>query len=542
MGYILIFLFYLLVFYIAYKEKKKINRIENTTEQKFTLYALAIVLLGCIIRTVYLKYPHDINADEAMAAYDAWCLAHFGVDQYLMSFPVYFKSWGSGQNALYTYMMLPVVKFFGLHVYILRMPMALLSSASLLVLYFTTRKIKLDAFNTFIIVLIVALNPWHIMKSRWGLESNVAPDLILIGTCLVIWATVAKKQSKQLTLYIFGFITIGLAAYGYAVAWFMLPIYMLFLTIYLLRKRLIGIKQLLLASSAMLLILTPLLCFVYVLATKGETMTLGIFSMPELVQSRHETTTMFSQDATELFKYWTSTLEKLFWGFDYMIWNSLPKSGQFFNPLGWIAIAIGAFAFFKKKSLNILDSIMLLWLLSCIPLVISVEYNVNRWNPIWFPLLYILAQGLNHVLNGKKTRIKVFCVAYSLLFLMFGVEYRWLSSRGFHKEIGEHITFLKTLDVDSIYYNGLHTQHSIIYFYDPISPYELVKNRKIIPTDDGFIRYSSFGKYKTSLPWVIEPLPKTAYIIENARLREVQIDTTAFHKKEMPRYTTYWND
>lgn len=542
MGYILTFLFYLLVFYIAYKEKKKIDCIENKTDQKFTLYALGIVLLGCIVRTVYLKYPHDINADEAMAAYDAWCLAHFGVDQYLMSFPVYFKSWGSGQNALYTYMMLPLIKIFGLHVYILRMPMAFLSSASILVLYFTTRKLKLEAFKIFIIVLIVALNPWHIMKSRWGLESNTAPDLILIGTCLLIWATLAPKQSRQTTLYILGFIMLALAAYGYAVAWFMLPIYVLFIIIYLLKKHLINIKQLVIASTAMLAILTPLLCFVYILATKGETMTLGIFSMPELTQSRHETTTMFSQEIGKLIQYWSNTLSQLFWGSDYLIWNSLPLSGQFFNPIGWIAIAVGGFTFIKNKRLNILDSLMLLWLLSCIPLMLSVEYNVNRWNPIWFPLLYILAQGLYHILNGRKGWIKVFCIVYSLLFLMFGVEYRWLSSRGFHKEIGQHINFVKTLDVDTIYYNGIHTEHSIIYFYDPISPYELVKNRTIIPTNDGFIRYSAFSKYKALLPTVIEPLPRTAYIIENARLKEVQIDTTAFHKKEMPRYTTYWNN
>ena len=48
-----------------------------------------------IIFTVFIhcfkigSIPYGIDVDEMGMGYDAWCLANFGTDRYLNSFPVY---------------------------------------------------------------------------------------------------------------------------------------------------------------------------------------------------------------------------------------------------------------------------------------------------------------------------------------------------------------------------------------------------------------------------------------------------------------------
>ena len=55
--------------------------------------------------------PFGLNIDEAGSCYDAWSLAHFGVDRYLNSFPVYFSNFGSGQSALFVYLLMSCFRF-----------------------------------------------------------------------------------------------------------------------------------------------------------------------------------------------------------------------------------------------------------------------------------------------------------------------------------------------------------------------------------------------------------------------------------------------
>ena len=50
--------------------------------------------------------PGDMNQDEAFAAYESWSLLHYGIDTAGYHFPVYLTAWGSGMNALESYLMM----------------------------------------------------------------------------------------------------------------------------------------------------------------------------------------------------------------------------------------------------------------------------------------------------------------------------------------------------------------------------------------------------------------------------------------------------
>ena len=76
------------------------------------------------------KIPMAWHPDEAGSAYDAWCIANYGVDRYRMSYPVLFTNFGGGgQSALYTYMASFFVKIFGMSLYVFRIPAAIMSLA-----------------------------------------------------------------------------------------------------------------------------------------------------------------------------------------------------------------------------------------------------------------------------------------------------------------------------------------------------------------------------------------------------------------------------
>ena len=56
--------------------------------------------------------PGGINQDEAFAAYEAYSILRTGLDTSGYPFPVYLTAWGSGMNALESYLMMPFIALF----------------------------------------------------------------------------------------------------------------------------------------------------------------------------------------------------------------------------------------------------------------------------------------------------------------------------------------------------------------------------------------------------------------------------------------------
>ena len=130
---------------------------------KYKIAVLIILIIGFAVRLINLgKIPDGVNVDEASSGYEAYAIGNYGVDRNGKSMPVFLISWGSGQNALYSYMLIPFVKLFGLNVVTTRLPMAILGCISLIVMYkllmlFKNKKLAIIGFAFF------AICPWHII-------------------------------------------------------------------------------------------------------------------------------------------------------------------------------------------------------------------------------------------------------------------------------------------------------------------------------------------------------------------------------------------
>ena len=185
---------------------------------------LCVLITGSLVRLIGLGYvpgKGGLNQDEAYTIYDAWCLANFGMDSREYSMPVYTYAWGKygGQSVFQLYAILPLVKMFGAENYFWsRLPQVLLGILSLLIIYGVGKRLKDEKFGL-ILMVALAICPWHIMQSRWALDCNFFPGLLLIA---VYFAVRAREKRSFLPLFS---LFIGLALYGYASPWIVMPFF-----------------------------------------------------------------------------------------------------------------------------------------------------------------------------------------------------------------------------------------------------------------------------------------------------------------------------
>ncbi|MGL6041193.1 MAG: hypothetical protein ACRC01_08330, partial [Deefgea sp.] len=141
-----------------------------------------ILLLGLTVRIWdFGAIPAGFNQDGAMAAVDAKALADYGTDRFGMKWPVHFTAWGYGQmSVLLSYMMVPFIEFFGFGVISARIPVLILSVCGMLAAYGFVRN-TFDRVTALIVFFLIAINPWHIMQSRWALDCNLFPHFFIIG-------------------------------------------------------------------------------------------------------------------------------------------------------------------------------------------------------------------------------------------------------------------------------------------------------------------------------------------------------------------------
>lgn len=179
------------------KENQKIN--DFIKKNKYELLMYTLLVIGCLVRTIAIDiYPLGFGGDEASAGYEAYSLYKYGVDRHLKSFPVHFIAWGSGQNVLYSYMSIPFIAILGLSVFSFRLPMAIIGCATLFIIYYLCKEIENKKIRA-VTLFIFAICPWHIMKSRWALESNLFPDLFFMGFALLL---VGLRKEKMKYFYI----------------------------------------------------------------------------------------------------------------------------------------------------------------------------------------------------------------------------------------------------------------------------------------------------------------------------------------------------
>ena len=390
------------------------RRQQNTRLTGAELVLFALLLLPGLFARLYRfgTAPPGLNQDEAFAAYEAWALLHFGTDSSLHPWPVYLTAWGSGMNALESYLMLPFLALFGVRTWVIRLPQLLLGLASLPAAFFFGRRTG-GARGGLCSLALLALCPWHVMLSRWALESNMAPGLLLLGLCLFCRGL---EDGRFLPL---SALCYGLSLYAYSAVW---PVMPLLLGLMLLYARPRADRWLLLAGLVLAALALPLVGFLAVNYGLLDEFSIGPFSVPKLAAARTGEISLHAVPQN-LRTMGMILLRQS----DGLRWNSPGRFGLFypaalpFGLAGLGALLYRLFASLKKRRFDP-AVLLLIWLLCGIVQGALVSVNVNRMNLLLMPVALTAALGAETLLRllGKYRRIGAGVLLLALLVCFAG--------------------------------------------------------------------------------------------------------------------------
>ena len=509
---------------------------------KYNIFAYVLMVIGCLLRTIAIDtYPKGLNVDEASSSYEAFSILNSGVDRNGFSFPVFLYAWGSGQNALYSYLMIPFVKLLGLNIISTRLPMAIIGCISLFVWYQLLKDVKNKKFAIIGLAFLV-ICPWHIMKSRWGLESNLFPDLVLYAVDFM--ALYLKKSEKKNIYFFISMCLLGLTAYSYGTSYLFLPFFIIPLLGYLLYKKEITLKKAIAGLLVVGIVSFPIILYVIINTFDLQQINLGIFTIPKLPVNRYEEqTNLFSGNLIiNLLHNFCHSIKLLFIQNDGLIWNGLPGYGIYYL-VSIPFLVVGLIDSIQQK--NKKTKIIHLWFYAAFLLLFFFEdVNINRINIIIFPLLYFIINGLYIFISFKYKKKNTFIIPimliiiYLLSFLGFGAKYINLNNNGytFVEDIEEAIKYVNSLDVENIYFEYAFKEPYIyVLYYNEINPNEFINSVEYFDeTNLGrFDNVKEFGRYHFYIPEDLS-ITNSAYVIKKENIKDM--DYNAFKVKEFKEY------
>ena len=226
------------------------------------MFAL-IMVIAAVIRLYGLdKIPYGLQQDEASLGYDAYCLATYGIDRNGYHWPVYPITWGCGGGSpLLIYLNVLSISLFGTGIAKLRLIPAVLGTITVALFYFTLRLIyegrRLRNEISLLGAAFFALCPWHVILSRWSLDCNIMP----FNMMLAVWLYVLAAKKRSTIIYILSAISFAICMYSYGAATIVIPVFLVIISIYSYRHKILSIPQLLFAIVAFVIVFSPLLLF-----------------------------------------------------------------------------------------------------------------------------------------------------------------------------------------------------------------------------------------------------------------------------------------
>lgn len=427
---------------------------------------LLILLIAIMSRTILLgTYPGGIHADEAFAGYEAYSMTNFGTDSWGYEHPVYLSVWGSGMSALESYLMIPFVALWGLNSVTVKIPQALLGILTVYVFYLLLKKItnkNIAYWGAF----LLAISPWHIMMSRFAMDCNIAPALIILGIYFAICG-IEKPCYLLLSAVFWGF-----SLYAYAVNWLFAPIFLVGCLIYCLRYRKISFSWNFVASGIILfLFAVPLLLFIAVNEGIISEIKTSLISIPKLAVYRGNEITI-----SNILLYAKKLIRLFITQNDHSPWNCVKGFGIYYiysTPLVLYGIYIVVKECVRKaKQKNFsYESVILWWFLSGVVVALLQGVGINRLNMLHPVMFIFLAIAISVICQkwGKKVR-NVLIMVYLVSFLLFEVFYFTVFQRQIsdiqHAGLKEALTYAQEIckEEESIYVTNS-IRHSQVLFY-----------------------------------------------------------------------------
>lgn len=518
---------------------------EKILKYKKSLLISSIFLIGILSRILLIaSYPNALNIDEASSGYDAWSLLNFGIDRNGKSWPVYLIAWGSGQSVLYSILLIPFIKILGLNIFSMRFVMAIVGCISLVIMYLLLKEMKNEKI-ALIGLAFFAICPWHIMKSRWGMEANLFPDLILWA----VYFLVRYLNQRQKRWLIISAIILGLSSYSYGTSYFFLPLFLIPVLIKLIKSK----KMTILNSGIMLgivgIIALPIIIFIFINTFNFNEVKIFSITIPRLVVNRYEEmVTIFNGGFfVGIYSNFITLIKLIIFQEDGLIWNSIGAFGIIYlTSLPFFII--GIILEFRNKERKYSFLLNTWFIVSVLMTLTLSEVNINRCNILMIPLAYYSIIGIAYVIEKLPNIKEIIFFAYVVQFILFGITYfninfdRYYTFSNGIQEVLEYVE--DEDDVEKIFFPYTIKEpfiHVLFYTQPDVHEYvETVVKKYSTGTFENILAFGKYNFYNTE-DINIEENSQNIYIIDKTEnIDGFEIDenwkTTEFEKYLVVRY------
>lgn len=461
---------------------------------------LAAMVVGLVLRGwQFGSIPPGLNQDEASTAYDAFSLVHYGVDRHGIHFPVVLISWGSGMYALASYVEAPFIRLFGLSVWSARLPF-LLAGLAALPLFFGLLRDTTDRRTARIGVVLLAASPWHVMVSRWGLDSNLLPFVFLVATVLLV------RSAARPRLLVWAALVLGLALYSYGTAYLVVPVFLLLALIHGVRYRLWPVRTILWAAATFVLVGLPVGLFLAVNSFGWQSIRTPILSIPRLTGvPRFQTMGNLHLFSAEFLRQAATNLGQAAELFrsqdDGLIWNAIPGYGILYGlstllALAGLALLVGKYFEPARRA----SFPLLAWSLAALVLMAFVSPNINRANVAMLPFIFCVAIASSLLWQYRSLAI-LLCVLLAGSFAgfvgaYFGT-YRQAAAEPFFASFGEAIRYAsEQTKGDVCVTDHVNMPYIFVLFYTKEDPRLFERTVHYDNLGAEFQSVSSFGRYR----------------------------------------------
>ncbi len=478
----------------------------SMTWSKTKIILICIVAIGLLVRVVGFPHtPPELNRDEAALGYNAYTLLTAGKDEWGVSWPIVFRSFGDYKLPGYIYTLIPFIQIFGLTSFAVRLPSLIAGVWLIVVTYILVHKLFRNNALSLLSAGTVAIAPWAIHYSHVGFEANLALALFISAWCLVL-----DRRSIHVLV---GTILFFCSFLTYNAPLLLMP----FLLPALFVWKKISWKQ----GSALLIAF--ILAFVLVIpATKGKT-GISIFTDPGIAQQQREQRvqahSMIERIQTQPLMFYTTTLTRsyiqhmnpsfLVTGGGRNPWHQAPGTGHLFWTIyifmvtGCIALVIQAIRSYKKGVCFCNESLLLfLWLIAPIPSVITVDAP-HATRSLLFLLLsgVVAAYGLWTVVKERKIWIYIGFVTIELFLYMciyltvfpYHPQPEW--NMGMKEAVVQANAINKSETITVV--GDPHYDYMYMLFYLRIPFEELQQTRELYPKDTlGFTPVKKVGRFE----------------------------------------------
>ncbi len=286
------------------------------------LYLYSLIFIGLLLRLFFaFGFKPTLTPHQALLGLRTQSLISTGVDETGRRFPLFFTSSESYQLPVSTYILVPLIKFFGLSEFTIKLPFIIFDTISLFAIYYLCKAFFPKHPKSWLgAVLLMSVSPWTIFLSSQSSIVNLSLCYFLIG---MIFSTNPRTPLTYLSI-----VFSTLAMYTHQLAWIIIPAY------YLIRSTAKGQRSNFILLCATLLLSLPLILSYLKLPqfqTDFKNQNLSFFSDISIINGVN---TMRGEDA----RVGLSTLGKLFYNKSAYGLRLLENFTKHLNPRIYFAV------------------------------------------------------------------------------------------------------------------------------------------------------------------------------------------------------------